>query len=230
MTQLTAYQKELINVLVESKALTFGQFTLKSGRTSPYFFNMGRAVSNGMYLSTVSKSYCAKLIDTIGNDFSFIYGPAYKGIPLACAMAHTLWKEYDIAVRWGYDRKEAKDYGDARDKVLVGELCDNDRVIMIDDVITTGDTKVDAWKKILTVNDSIAPAGIIVAVDRQETDSQGRVPQNVIGDAGLSLHSIVTATDIFEYLHEEKVSGKWIIDDDLYEKYKKYKEEYGVKI
>ncbi len=227
MKNLTSYQEDMIRVLVESRALSFGEFTLKSGRISPYFFNMGRAISNGMYLATVSRCYCEKLIDCVGNDFTFIFGPAYKGIPLACAIAHTLWREFEVAVRWGYDRKEEKTYGDTRDAALVGKLCSKDKVIMVDDVITTGDTKIESWKKLLALDSTLIPKGVLVAVDREEKDKNGKMPVKILKEAGLDFFSILKASVIFDYLHDVKIDGKIIVNDDLYERYQDYRRRYN---
>jgi orotate phosphoribosyltransferase len=227
MNTLTGYQKELINTLVESKALTFGEFTLKSGRISPYFVNMGRAISNGIHLNRVALSYCEKLIDTFGEDYTFIFGPAYKGIPLASSIAQALWRNYDINVRWGYDRKEAKGYGDARDKVLVGDLRDGDTVVMVDDVLTTGDTKIEVWDKLTGLASDIACGGVLVAVDRQEVDRSGRRPAEELSAHGVELHSIVTITDVFDHLHETEIHGERVIGDALYDMFQEYNETYG---
>ncbi|MCC7568211.1 MAG: orotate phosphoribosyltransferase [Candidatus Methanofastidiosa archaeon] len=227
MHPLHGYQKDLVNVLVESRALAFGQFTLKSGRVSPYFFNMGQAVSNGMYLSTVTRCYCSKLVEHARDDFTFVFGPAYKGIPLACSIAFALWTNYDRACRWGYDRKEEKGYGDARDKVLVGDLRDGDRIIMVDDVITTGGTKIESWKKIRTLAEDLSCGGILVAVDREERDAAGMLPSEVLKDAGLDVTAILKVSDIFHYLHEHDINGTRIVDDELYQQFMAYREHYG---
>lgn len=227
MSQLSGYQKDLVKVLIESKALTFGSFTLKSGRESPYFFNMGQAISDGMYLSTVTKCYCCKLTAEAKDDFSFVFGPAYKGIPLACAITYALWKDFDTACRWGYDRKEEKGYGDSRDKVLVGDLRDNDSIVMVDDVITTGGTKIEVWNKIKGLRKGLECSGVLVAVDREETDSKGMLPRDVLGDAGLKFKSILTVSDIFDYLHKKEINGSLVIDDNIYNRYLSYKEQYG---
>jgi len=227
MNTLNGYQKELIHTLIESKALTFGEFTLKSGRISPYFVNMGRAISNGIHLHNVARSYCEKLIDVLGDDYSFVFGPAYKGIPLASAIAQALWRDYDICVRWGYDRKEAKGYGDARDAVLVGDLRDEDKVVMVDDVLTTGDTKIDVWDKLTGLAEGITCSSVLVSVDRQEVDKKGLRPADELSKKGLPLHSIVTISDVFDHLHEEEVQGERVIDDALYDMFQEYKEKYG---
>jgi orotate phosphoribosyltransferase len=226
MKGLTSYQEELIRALIDSKALAFGSFKLKSGRVSPYFFNMGRAVSMGGYLNTISRCYSEKILDTVGEDFSFIFGPAYKGIPLACSIAQTLASKYGIDRRWGYDRKEAKEYGDARDKVLVGEVRDNDKMIMIDDVVTTGGTKAEAWSKISSLAEGIVSKGVFVAVDRQERDAEGNYPGEVLRKDGLDLHSIITASQMFDHLLNREIEGKVLVDDDIYQSFKEYRERY----
>ena len=226
MKELSPYQTKLIDTLISSKALAFGEFTLKSGRKSPYFCNMGMAISSGQYLNIVAECYCEKILDTIGEEFTFIFGPAYKGIPLASSISQMLSSNYDINKRWGYDRKEAKDYGDSRDKVLVGDMRESDYVIMIDDVITTGETKVEAWNKIDSLVDSLIFKGIFVAVDREERDNNGKYAKDTLKESGLYLHSIITATEIFDYLHDRKIKGRIVVNDDLYQMFKEYKKRY----
>ncbi|HPR42085.1 MAG TPA: orotate phosphoribosyltransferase [Candidatus Methanofastidiosa archaeon] len=226
MKRLTSYQVELVDVLIESKALAFGSFTLKSGKVSPYFFNMGRAVSMGGYLAKISRCYAEKMLDTIGEDFSFIFGPAYKGIPLACSIAQTLSSAYGIDRRWGYDRKETKEYGDTRDKVLVGEVMDGDRIVMIDDVVTTGGTKVEAWEKISGLAKDVVSKGVFVAVDRQERDKDGNRPEDVLKRDGLELFSIITATQMFDHLLNREIEGKILVDEDIYQSFREYREKY----
>lgn len=226
MKKLSPYQVKLIETLIDSKALAFGEFTLKSGRKSPYFCNMGIAISNGSYLNSVAECYCEKILDTIKEGFTFIFGPAYKGIPLASSISQMLYSNYGISKRWGYDRKEAKGYGDARDKVLVGDIHDEDEVIMIDDVITTGGTKVEAWKKIGTLAGGLRINGIFVAVDREEKDENGDYAKDALERNGLVLHSIITASEIFDYLHNREIKGRIVVDDDLYQMFKEYKKRY----
>ncbi|MHC1605057.1 MAG: orotate phosphoribosyltransferase [Candidatus Methanofastidiosia archaeon] len=227
MSDLKSYQKDLIGVLVDSNSLKFGDFVLKSGRISPYFINMGQAISSGKYLSIVARCYCEKLTDVFENDFSFVFGPAYKGVPLACSVAYVLWTEFGVEVRWGYDRKEAKEYGDKGDRTIVGDIRDGDAVVIIDDVVTTGDTKLESWQKMRHFNPTLVSRGIVVAVDREETDKEGKLPSESLLEAGLDFYSILTVSEIFDYLLEKRIDGRMVVDNDIFESYKKYKKKYG---
>jgi orotate phosphoribosyltransferase len=212
---------------VESKALEFGKFTLKSGRISPYFINMGRALNTGEFASKTSRAYAEEIHTTL-QDFDYLHGPAYKGIPLAALVAAHLYEQYTINKRWGYDRKEEKTYGDLTEKALVGNLCDNDCVLIIDDVITTGKTKVDNWKKLSAFKKNVTCKGILVAVDRQEREASGEPVSESLKREGFTLYSIVKITEVFEYLHENPVKGRVYVDDTTMKAFTEYFAEYGV--
>lgn len=211
---------------MESKALEFGSFTLKSGRISPYFINMGRALNTGEFAARTSRAYVEEIKAL--PDFDYIHGPAYKGIPLAALVAAHLYQLYTINKRWGYDRKEEKAYGDLTEKAIVGNLHNNDRVLMIDDVITTGKTKVDNWKKLTAFKENLSCIGILVAVDRQEKEESGESVSQSLKREGFTLFSIVNITEVFHYLYETPVNGKVYVDEKTMEAFKTYFAEYGV--
>jgi len=211
---------------VESKALEFGSFTLKSGRISPYFINMGRALKTGEFAARTSQAYVEKIHSKLQN-FDYIHGPAYKGIPLAALVSCHLYSLYNVNKRWGYDRKEEKMYGDLTEKAIVGDLHDNDCVLIIDDVITTGKTKVDNWEKLTAFKKGLTCKGILVAVDRQEKEKSGEPVSAFLKSKGFNLFSIVKITEVISYLHETPVNGRIHVDSRIMEAFDDYFAQYG---
>ncbi len=212
---------------MESKALEFGSFKLKSGRISPYFINMARALSTGEYATRTSQAYVEEIHQNLRYDFDYIHGPAYKGIPLAALVSALLYHQYSINKRWGYDRKEVKAYGDLTEKVLVGDLRDGDFVLMIDDVITTGGTKVENWEKLTTSKRDLVLKGILIAVDRQEKEESGEPVFQFLKRKGFNLFSILKITDVFTYLYENPLDGKIYVDSEIQKAFEDYYAEYG---
>ena len=188
------YQHEFIELALDHEVLRFGDFTLKSGRRSPYFFNAGN-IRTGAGLAALGRSYAQAVLSS-GLDVDVLLGPAYKGIPLAAATAVQLAEHHDRDLPWCFNRKEAKDHGEGG--TIVGAPLEG-RVVVIDDVITSG-------KAIREVLPLIADAGahlggIVVAVDRQERGS-GDVSAiaEVECDTGATVHAIVTLDDVIEHL------------------------------
>lgn len=213
-------------MLVESKALEFGSFTLKSGRISPYFINMARALTTGEFAARTTAPYVEKILE-LKDDFDYIHGPAYKGIPLAALVSCHMYTHHHINKRWGYDRKEEKGYGDLTEKVLVGDLRDKDRVLIIDDVITTGGTKIENWEKLTSFKKDLSCKGIIVAVDRQEKEKNGELVSQFLEKKGFALFSIVQITEIFSYLRENPINGKIHVTEKIDKAFRDYFAEYG---
>lgn len=193
---------EFIEFLLQSKALLFGEFTLKSGRVSPYFFNLG-CLNSGKELFEIGKFYAQNITDHFGEEYDIIFGPAYKGIPLSVATTVALYDVGNVQKRYCSNRKEAKGYGDA--SMLLGSaLSDGDRIIMVDDVVTTGETKFEAIR-ILTSLSTVQIRGLIVALDRMEIDEEGRsAVQSFMKKTGIMVYSIVTITDVITYLKSQK--------------------------
>jgi len=214
---LQSYKKEFIHHLFETGAIKFGEFKLKSGRISPYFINMGLAMKDGEGCSKVGTIYAQAIWDNLGDNFDYIHGPAYKGIPLASLVAEKLWEQYRVNKRWGYDRKESKNYGDTAEKLIVGNLQDADRVLIVDDVITTGKTKVDNWQRLSTLK-KILPVGIFIAVDRQELT---RDCLNMLMQHGLKIFKIVEIRQVFEYLLSKK-----LITEEIFSQFDKYIKQF----
>ena len=228
------HQKDFLMHLLESGALEFGEFRLKSGRVSPYFVNIAVAINTGRRASETADAYVAEIVDgAVGTDFDYIHGPAYKGIPLSVLIAEKLWSggrgrdARGIDLRWGYDRKEEKRYGDPAETRIVGDLRDGDSVLIVDDVVVTGKTKIDNWAKLTDYRD-LSPKGILVAVDRQEVDEAGNDTTEMLTKAGLTVYPILKITEIFDYLLNRQVGGVVYVDDRIQAAFYEYFEEHGV--
>ncbi len=195
---MQAYQRDFIRFAIERGVLRFGEFTLKSGRTSPYFFNAG-LFNSGSALAQLGRFYAAAVADS-GIEFDVIFGPAYKGIPLAAATAISLAEHHDRDLPWCFNRKEAKDHGEGG--TLVGAPL-NGRVLIIDDVITAG-TAIREVMQIIRAQGAEA-AGVLIALNRQER-GQGELSaiQEVERDYGMPVVSIVSLTQVLDYLAEDE--------------------------
>ena len=194
---MQAYQREFIRFAIERGVLRFGEFKLKSGRTSPYFFNAG-LFNSGSALARLGDFYAAAVIDS-GLDFDVIFGPAYKGIPLAAATAIALAQQHDRDLPWCFNRKEAKDHGEGG--TLVGAPLTG-RVLIVDDVITAG-TAIREVMQIIHAQGAQA-AGVLIALNRQER-GQGQLSaiQEVERDYGMPVVSIVSLAQILDYLSQD---------------------------
>ncbi|WAG78930.1 orotate phosphoribosyltransferase [Metapseudomonas furukawaii] len=191
---MQAYQRDFIRFAIERGVLRFGEFTLKSGRTSPYFFNAG-LFNSGLALAKLGRFYAAAVVDS-GIAFDVLFGPAYKGIPLAAATAVALAEHHQIDIPWCFNRKEAKDHGEGG--TLVGAPLAG-RVLIIDDVITAG-TAIREVMQIIQAQNAQA-AGVLIALNRQER-GQGELSaiQEVERDFGMPVVSIVSLEQVLEYL------------------------------
>ena len=209
------YQKKFIDLSLEKGVLKFGSFVLKSGRTSPYFFNAG-LFCTGEDLATLGSCYAQALINA-DIDYDMLFGPAYKGIPLACATAMALSSEHNINKPWCFNRKEAKDHGEGGN--LVGaKLCGN--VVLIDDVITAGTAIRESYNIIKSTGSTFKAA--VIALNRQE---KGQGEQSAIDEVKSSLDidvvSIITFDDLLTYIEQDETLG--VFKDDMHE----YRERYG---
>jgi orotate phosphoribosyltransferase len=202
--QSETYQQKFIDFLIDSEALRFGDFTTKSGRQTPYFINMGN-FDNGRDLSLLGDFYGTHAKRVFKDQFSVVFGPAYKGIPLAIATAMALSKGKEVSVPFSFDRKEEKTHGDKG--VLVGHQIKNgDSVIIVEDVVTAGTT----FRKIvpfLTKELGATITGAIVAVDRCEKGAgQLSAVQEIAVEMGITVSPIVTVRDIVKYLSSSEVA------------------------
>ena len=213
---MQAYQRDFIHFAIERGVLRFGQFTLKSGRTSPYFFNAG-LFDSGLALAQLGRFYAAAIVDS-GIDFDVLFGPAYKGIPLAATTAVALAEHHQRDLPWCFNRKEAKDHGEGG--TLVGAPL-NGRVLIVDDVITAG-TAIREVMQIIQGQGAQA-AGTLIALNRQERgQSELSAIQEVERDFGMPVVSIVSLEQVLEYLAEDAELKQYLPAVEA------YRAEYGI--
>ncbi|MEW8690390.1 MAG: orotate phosphoribosyltransferase [Candidatus Thiodiazotropha endolucinida] len=210
------YQREFLNFALDVGVLRFGEFTLKSGRVSPYFFNAG-LFNSGASLARLGRYYAQAIVDS-GITFDVLYGPAYKGIPLAAVTAAALYDQHGIDIPYAFNRKEAKDHGEGG--VIVGHALEG-RVLIIDDVISAG-TSVRESVDIIQSLQAI-PAGVVIALDRQERGQGERSAiQEVESDYAIPVSAIVRLEQLVEYLQESDDSGESL------QRIMAYRDQYGV--
>ncbi|MCP1727859.1 orotate phosphoribosyltransferase [Natronospira proteinivora] len=214
---MSNYKSDFLQFAHDRDVLRFGEFTLKSGRVSPYFFNAG-LFNTGSALHQLGRFYARAVVEA-GIDFDMIFGPAYKGIPLATVTAAALAAEHDRDVPYCFNRKEAKDHGEGGN--LVGAPLQG-RVLIVDDVITAGTAIRESVDIIREAG--AAPVGVVIALDRQETGPDGSSAIQQAEQAyGLKVASIVTLQDLLDWLPE---TGEWAVHR---ESIRAYREQYGVR-
>ena len=213
---MQAYKREFISLALELGVLRFGEFTLKSGRVSPYFFNAG--LFNTGYAAARLGRYYAAAIAASGIKFDMLFGPAYKGIPLAALSAAALAEHQDIDVPYAFDRKEAKAHGEGGN-IVGGPL--QGRVLIVDDVITAGTAVRDAYKKIVASGAEVA--GLAISLDRQER-GQGALSavQELRQSLGIPVVSIIQLNDLIDVLEESNEYERYL------EPVVAYRKKYGV--
>ena len=223
------YKKEFIDFMLESKVLKFGDFTLKSGRKSPFFMNAGGYVT-GNQLKKLGEYYAKAIVDQYGKDFDVLFGPAYKGIPLAVVTAIAYHELYGKEVRYCSDRKEAKDHGADKGSFLGSKLKDGDRVVMIEDVTTSGKSMEETVPKVKGAAD-VEIVGLMVSLNRMEVGKGGvKCALDEVHDLyGFETNAIVTMKEVIEHLYNKEYKGKVIIDDTLKAAIDAYYEQYGAK-
>lgn len=213
---MQAYQREFIDLALELGVLRFGEFTLKSGRESPYFFNAG-LFNTGYAAARLGRYYAAAIVDA-EIEFDMLFGPAYKGIPIVTVTAAALAEQYDIDVPYAYNRKEAKAHGEGG-SVVGGPL--EGRVLIVDDVITAGTAVREAYQLIAATNAEIA--GLAISLDRQE---RGQGPLSAVQELktslGIPIISIIQLKDLIQAIEESSEYGEFL--DPVLE----YRRKYGV--
>ena len=226
---MEAYKSEFIQFMVDSKVLKFGDFTLKSGRKSPFFMNAGSYVT-GTQLMKLGEYYAKAIHDRYGDDFDVLFGPAYKGIPLAVVTAMAYSELYGKEVRYCSDRKEEKDHGADKGSFLGSKLQDGDRVIMIEDVTTSGKSMEETVPKVRGAAD-VTIVGLMVSLNRMEVGKGGeKVALDEVKDLyGFETAAIVDMNDVVEALWNKEVNGEVVIDDTIKAAIDAYYEQYGVK-
>ena len=229
LEDMEAYKQEFIEFMVESDVLKFGDFTLKSGRKSPFFMNAGAYVT-GSQLKRLGEYYAKAIHDTYGDDFDVLFGPAYKGIPLGIVTAIAYSELYGKEVRYCSDRKEEKDHGADKGSFLGSKLKDGDRVIMIEDVTTSGKSMEETVPKVKGAAD-VEIVGLMVSLDRMEVGKGGvKCALDEVHDLyGFETNAIVTMKEVIEHLYNKEYKGKVIIDDTLKAAIDAYYEQYGAK-
>jgi orotate phosphoribosyltransferase len=217
-------EREFIEFMVRSNVLTFGDFTAKSGRKTPYFVNTGR-YRRGSQLARLAEAYADTLEQRLSGSFDVLFGPAYKGIPLVAATAMELSRRgHDVG--FCFNRKEAKDHGEGGS--LVGwEPKAGDRVVIVEDVTTAG-TSIRETVPLLRAAADVTLAGLVVAVDRMERGTGTESALTEVGRVyGLPTFSITTIENIVEHLRHHDVDGRRVITNDVYERIAAYRREYG---
>lgn len=225
MSEIQKQQKEFIAFLLESNVLKFGDFTTKSGRKTPYFINTGE-FKDGAQIAKLAAFYA----DTIMREFpnlSNLYGPAYKGIPLAVATSMALYQQHAKNVSYTFNRKEVKDHGEGG--FLVGKKYDTlEKVVIIEDVITAG-TSVKETCTAMEEYEKANIEGLVISVDRMEkVDSGKSAIQEVLDTYGIKTVSIISIVDIISFISDESNRKRYGIASELVEKMHEYRRVYGV--
>lgn len=229
MQMISPAKKEFIEFMMSADVLRFGEFTTKSGRLSPYFVNTGN-YRTGAQIATLGKFYAQCIMDNCGDNFDAMFGPAYKGIPLAVVTAIALQELYGKEVRYCCNRKEVKDHGADKGNLLGADLHDGDRVIMVEDVTTSGKS-IDETYPILKGAADVEVKGLIVSLNRMEVGKGGVVTaqKEVQEKYGFPVASIVSMAEVVECLYNKEVEGEVVINDDIKAAIDEYYEQYGVK-
>lgn len=221
------YKQEFIEFMVDSNVLKFGEFTLKSGRKSPFFMNAGSYVT-GSQLCRLGEYYAKAIHDCYGDDFDVLFGPAYKGIPLSVATTIAFHNLYGKEIRYCSNRKEVKDHGDTG--ILLGSpIQDQDRVVIIEDVTTSGKS-IEETFPIIQAQGKVEIIGLMVSLNRME---KGKGDKSALAEIeelyGFKTGAIVTMQEVVEHLYNRPYQGKIYIDDILKADIDEYYKTYGTK-
>ena len=221
------YKKEFIEFMVDCQVLKFGEFVLKSGRKSPFFMNAGAYVT-GAQLDRLGEYYARAIHEHYGDDFDVLFGPAYKGIPLSVATTMAYSRLYGKEIRYCSNRKEVKDHGDTG--ILLGsKLADGDRVVIIEDVTTSGKS-IEETFPILKAQADVEIKGLIVSLNRMERGKgKESALKEIQGLYGFPAAAIVTMEEVTEYLYNRECQGQIVINDDIKKALDAYYSQYGAK-
>ena len=223
------YKREFIEFMVESEVLKFGEFTLKSGRKSPFFMNAGGYVT-GSQLKKLGEAYAKAIHDNFGTDFDVLFGPAYKGIPLSVATVIAFSELYGKEIRYCSNRKEAKDHGADSGVLLGSPIKDGDRVVIIEDVTTSGKSIEETYPVVKAQGD-VEIIGLMVSLNRMEKGKDGdrSALDEIKALYGFDAKAIVTMAEVIEHLYNRECKGKIVIDDKIKAAIDAYYAQYGAK-
>lgn len=224
---MESYKQEFIEFMVDSQVLKFGEFILKSGRKSPFFMNAGAYVT-GAQLKRLGEYYAKAIREHYGDDFDVLFGPAYKGIPLSVAATIAYSELYGKEIRYCSNRKEVKDHGDTG--ILLGsKMKDGDRVVIIEDVTTSGKS-IEETFPIIKAQADVEIKGLMVSLNRMERGKGEKSALEEIKDLyGFDANAIVTMEDVVEYLYNKPYNGNIYIDDTMKAAIDSYYTQYGAK-
>ena len=222
---MESYKQEFIEFMIDSQVLKFGEFTLKSGRKSPFFMNAGGYVT-GTQLRKLGEYYAKAIHDDYGLDFDVLFGPAYKGIPLTVATTMAISELYGKDIRYCSNRKEVKDHGDTG--ILLGsKLKDGDRVVIIEDVTTSGKS-IEETFPIIKAQADVEVKGLMVSLNRMEKGQTEKSALEEIKEKyGFDANAIVNMQEVVEYLYNKPYKGQIYIDDTIKAAIDAYYEQYG---
>jgi len=220
------YKQQFIEFMIDSNVLKFGEFTLKSGRKSPFFMNAGSYVT-GMQLRKLGEYYAKAIHDCYGEDFDILFGPAYKGIPLSVATVMAFSELYGKEIKYCANRKEEKDHGDAG--ILLGSpMKDGDKVVIIEDVTTSGKS-IEEIFPIIEAQGQVKILGLMVSLNRMERGKSSRSALQEIEEIyGFHANAIVSMDEVVECLYNREYKGKIYIDDVIKASIDAYYKQYGV--
>ena len=221
------YQESFITFMVRSGVLTFGDFTTKSGRKTPYFINTGN-YKTGAQAAQLGDYYAACMAEHLPKDVNVLFGPAYKGIPLVVSAAASLYRNYQLDLPYCFNRKEVKDHGEGG--FMVGcKPQDGDQIAIVEDVVTAGTAvreSIALFQKVANVK----MRALFVSVDRMERGTKEcSTLDELRQDYGIEVYPIVTVREIIAFLHNNPIDGKVYIDDEMKAKMEAYLEQYGAK-
>ncbi len=221
------YKESFIKFMVDSGVLKFGEFTLKSGRKSPFFMNAGAYVT-GSQLMRLGEYYAKAIHEKYGDDFDVLFGPAYKGIPISVVTAVAFSKLYGKEIRYCSDRKEEKDHGADKGSFLGSSLKDGDKVVMIEDVTTSGKSMEETVPKVRGAA-NVEIVGLMVSLNRMEKGLGGEKSalEEIRDKYGFETNAIVTMEEVVEHLYNRECQGRVVINDDIKKAIDAYYEQYG---